>query len=81
MESFYPDENLDMVFRLQKLFIKDCPDLKFICGSMMTKMYFPHLKEVEVKNCPEWYCSTWSSAHQQGSVEVVEFIKHPCRIL
>jgi hypothetical protein len=46
---------------LQKLLIKDCPDLKAI-HSCKTEKHFPKLKEVEVINCPRWRCSTQSSA-------------------
>jgi hypothetical protein len=42
---------------LQKLLIKDCPDLKFI-HRCISREHFSKLKEVEVINCPGWDYST-----------------------
>jgi len=42
---------------LQKLLIKDCPDLKSI-HCRISREHFPKLKEVEVINCPGWDDST-----------------------
>jgi len=45
---------------LEKLLIKDCPDLKSIC-IFMTKTYFQRLKIVEVTNCPRWNYSCYDN--------------------
>jgi hypothetical protein len=52
------DERFGSLNSLQKLFIKDCPDLRHIhCG--MAEGDFPKL-EMQVINCPQWRSSTWN---------------------
>ena len=51
---------------LQKLFIKDCPDLVDIHRRIDLDP-FSELKEVQVMNCPLWRGSTWNHEDNQPS--------------